>query len=265
MALPALPTYEVERERAGGYNRPMRRCWTVVGVLVAFGAGCGWRGGPAIPDDAVRIMPLGDSITQGAHKHESYRRDLWKRLDEAGHRVNFVGSLSKQKFGGDADDYDPDHEGHWGWAADHVLAKLPLWAAEAKPDIVLIHIGTNDLTAGQDLEETVDEIEAIIAVLRKQNPAVVILLAQIIPGGHPKLFNDVRQFNGRLVERAAALQSTASPIVMVDQYSGSAWRMDTYDGLHPSVRGARKMAGRWFQALLPVLDEMRAGVGAEGR
>jgi hypothetical protein len=41
----------------------------------------------------VKILPLGDSMTQGEAGHFSYRRPLWKMLDSAGYKVDFVGSL----------------------------------------------------------------------------------------------------------------------------------------------------------------------------
>ncbi len=40
--------------------------------------------------DAVRIMPLGDSITQGIRQQNSYRRPLWHALRKAGLSVDFV-------------------------------------------------------------------------------------------------------------------------------------------------------------------------------
>jgi predicted small lipoprotein YifL len=49
-------------------------------------ASCGKDGGP------LRIMPLGDSITEAEAGHNSYRRVLWKRLNGAGCSVDFVGS-----------------------------------------------------------------------------------------------------------------------------------------------------------------------------
>ena len=136
-----------------------------------------------IPGDRVaaeqtplRIMLLGDSITQG--DASSYRRPLWIALGEAGMSVDFVGSMSRRYSGGnDANDYDADHEGHWGWRADQVLGRIDQWAAQAAPDIVLMHLGTNDIGGGQDIDETVDEIDQIIERLRAHNPRVHVLLA----------------------------------------------------------------------------------------
>ena len=81
----------------------------------------------------VRIMPLGDSITNGnssgavpdnAAYYVSYRKALWDKLSVAGYDVDFVGSLNTgwAVFG----DVEPsDHDGHPGWA-DHQLVKVSL-------------------------------------------------------------------------------------------------------------------------------------------
>ena len=57
-----------------------------------------------------------------------------------------------------------------------------LYLQENRPDIVLLHIGTNDLNAfGKTPEHVVTEIEKIISILQTWNPNVDILVAQIIP------------------------------------------------------------------------------------
>ena len=121
----------------------------------------------------IRIMPLGDSITQGYRGHDSYRRGLWLKLKQTGFKVDFVGSLRKNYWGMPRHtDFDMDHEGHWGWRADQVLAKMGKWASKNVSEIVLLHLGTNDIGGGQDNEETVGEIEKIIMILRKHNAKV---------------------------------------------------------------------------------------------
>ena len=104
----------------------------------------------------VRILPLGDSITQGDKDHRSYRYSLWVRLIAAGISFDFVGSMNSNFFGNpvwpdyNGQSFDRDHEGHWGWQADQILNGHPLtegkeylsaWLEEYTPDIVLLHLG----------------------------------------------------------------------------------------------------------------------------
>ena len=48
-------------------------------------------------------------------------------------------------------------------------------------DVVLLHIGTNDLIQEKTPEHVVVQIDRMISILRTQNPNVTILVAQIIP------------------------------------------------------------------------------------
>jgi acyl-CoA thioesterase-1 len=198
----------------------------------------------------VKIMPLGDSITQGYRGRDSYRRDLWLKLKEAGADVDFVGSMKNNFMGTPAhEDFDMDHEGHWGWRADQILEKIDSWAAKFKPNIVLMHLGTNDIGSQQDITETVTELKKIIALLRKHNPGVTILLAQIIPVAFTYANIRIMKFNDALPELAKSLNSERSPIIIVNHFSGFDAMRDTYDGIHPNESGIKKMVVKWAAAL----------------
>ncbi|MCP5094640.1 MAG: DUF5060 domain-containing protein, partial [Chloroflexi bacterium] len=142
---------------------------------------------PTVPPLAsANILPLGDSITQGDTTYNSYRRPLWHMLNEAGYAVDFVGSLTANAGGSAPNpDFDLDHEGHAGWRADQVLNSLPGWLGGYTPDIVLLHVGHNDLNRvdrnGSVINVTLADIDGIIDALRDDNPNVTVLLAQLIP------------------------------------------------------------------------------------
>ena len=134
----------------------------------------------------TRIMPLGDSITSSEAGHASYRYWLWHQLMKSGYSVDFVGTESGVYAGSPLyPDFDQDHEGHWGWRADEVAARVFEWVSETRPEIVLMHLGHNDLFWNQGIRETREELRTIIEELRRTNPAVLVLLAQIIPGSPP--------------------------------------------------------------------------------
>ncbi len=204
---------------------------------------------------AVRIMPLGDSITQAENGHNSYRRPLWQKLRQANFDVDFVGTFNTLFGGGQPPnaDFDLDHQGEWGREAFAVLPKVRKYAEDVRPDIVLLHLGTNDIRSTRfTLAETLDTLGQIIDTLRQVNPSVTVLLATIIPSGDSHA--------PRLQELAAAIPSLAarkntagSPVVLVDQNSGYDGKADNYDDVHPNPRGEEKMAQKWFDALRPVL------------
>ncbi len=196
--------------------------------------------------DPITIMPLGDSITQGNTKQDSYRRPLWRKLTAADYHVDFVGS-EKTNFTGHAAnaDFDEDNEGHYGWTIPGVLEQLDGWLEQNVPDVVLLHLGTNGAESGA---EKAASLEKVIVTLRKHNPKVVVLLAQLCSGG------DV---NALIPALAAKLKTQQSPIIVVDQAQGWEWQAgaDTVDGCHPNERGEEKMAQKWYDALTKVLPK----------
>ena len=210
-------------------------------------------------DRLVKIMPLGDSITEMRGGTDSYRRGLWDLLvNQNGYSVDFVGPrYGVRANSGDPAhfDFDFDHAGHSGFRADQIIdGGLAAWAAEDDPDIVLIHIGTNDLRQGQGVADATEEIGQIIDILRAQNPAVAIVLAQPIPTTEEFVpATLMAQFHAALANLAASKNSTASPIVLV-HFDGFEAAGHTFDGVHPTVQGEAIMAQEWFEAVQGLLD-----------
>jgi lysophospholipase L1-like esterase len=196
----------------------------------------------------ARIMPIGDSITQADKNHSSYRRPLWQMLQAGEYTVDFVGSLQQNFDGANPNsDFDLDHEGHWGWRADEILANLNGWASTYQPHVALIHLGTNDIFQGNSNASTISELEQIIGVLRANNPNVAILLAQIIP--YQGNGSELTDLNQRIAALAARQNRVESPIILVNQRAGFDAATDTYDGVHPNATGEQKMANRWYETV----------------
>jgi lysophospholipase L1-like esterase len=147
-----------------------------------------------------------------------------------------------------------DHEGHWGWRADEVLALLPGWAATASPDIVLLHIGHNDVCQGHTIDSTINDISAIVDVLRTANPTVAILLAQNIASAWP-CHERLPELVSRLPGLTSSKSTAESPVSLVDQHTGFDPETMTWDGQHPNEQGESLMAERWFAPLRALLDQ----------
>jgi len=205
------------------------------------------------PQDPLKIVPLGNSITQAKTASpgaNSYRRNLWNKMINAGYSVDFVGSLNTDDLGNAFPDasFDHDHEGHWGWRADQIVTYLAGWLAGYTPDVALLHIGTNDAYQNNTVASTIEEIENIIGILRNDNPDVTIFLAQILPLQDVAKNAKVDGINAELVTLASSLNQTQSRIIIVDHNSG--WNITefTYDNVHPNEAGEEIMAQRWFNA-----------------
>ncbi|WP_262681519.1 GDSL-type esterase/lipase family protein [Hymenobacter rubripertinctus] len=150
-------------------------------------------------------------------------------------------------------DFDQDHEGHWGWRADQLLAQMPGWAQTQRPDIVLLHVGSNDIFQDQSATSTRDEVGQLIDVLRAANPAVKVVVAQVIPNAQAGATANLSVYNSLLPGLVAQKNTRQSPVVLVDQFTGFVPATDSYDGTHPNAAGEAKMAANWYAALRPLL------------
>ena len=212
---------------------------------------------PAMSETApVRIMPLGDSITAGPG---CWRALLWHHLQTAGYtNIDFVGSVPDGgcNYGFS---YDGDNEGHGGYAATGIADQnqLPPWLDAARPDIVLMHLGTNDMWGGYIPTDTVlAAYTKLIGQMRANNPNMKIIVAQIIPMNPSSCSTcaaSVKALDNAIPGWAAGLTTAQSPIVVVDQWSGFDTATDTVDGVHPNDTGFQKMADRWYPPLAQVL------------
>jgi len=222
-------------------------------IWFALSITCCISSAPAIAQEVTKILPLGDSITQGGHERPSYRRTLWLKLKQHGFNVDFVGS--QREFHGakppeELLDFDLDHEGHWGWETNEIVDALPTWLESYTADIALVHLGTNDFDRGESIPLTLNDLNSVLDLLRQSNPDITILLARIVP----MRFKSTRKFNAALSEWASTKSTRRSELIIVDQYAGYYPLFYNYDKYHPNSWGEKRMADRWFDALSLVLE-----------
>lgn len=221
---------------------------------------------------ATRILPLGDSITDGFEDLDSYRKPLWQDLQSAGYgNVDFVGSETHRFTDAtlyENPSFDLDHEGHGGWRVNDILygyghdrdgnepylpylqakGHLAQWVAVSQPDVALVHLGTNDVLYTESAASTIQEMEQLIDVLRAQNPNMAIFIAQIVPDGRFEAATVA--FNDLVPDLVARKTRPDSPVIVVDHWTD--YNLATEhgaDGIHPNALGEIKMADRWFLGL----------------
>jgi hypothetical protein len=217
---------------------------------------------PVLVKAQIKIMPMGNSITQGHPTYSTYRRELWFLLQNNGYNaIDFVGSMrtswdrvNSKQVPAPYQDFDLDHEGHSGWRADEIKGSSYGWVNDYKPDILLLHVGTNDILQNQSLPTTIDDISDIINGARSAKPTIIILLAQIIGSNRDERVEaQIAALNKEIPKLAERKHTSQSPVYVVDQASGFNPVDDTYDGVHPNTKGEKKMADVWFAALQKVL------------
>ncbi len=214
----------------------------------------------APPLDTVKIMLIGDSMTEGADSNSSYRRYLDGMLRREGHLIDFVGSRRKHnddKTEPSNYEYDVDHEGHWGkdsaWLAENMQRLL----ASHVPDVAVINLGTEDIMSSTLAAEPladgiVKNIGKVVDALRAKNGNVKIVLSTLIPvAGKQDVVNLVNLKISRYVQSNA---TRPCPVVLADPCKGFDVSSDlTADGTLPNAGGARKMASVFADAIQRIL------------
>lgn len=167
--------------------------------------------------DALRIMPLGNSITFDTYTGDtrpdgdkiSYRYQLYQSLTDAGYTFDFVGS---ERSGWNYLPTTPvdysDHAGFPGITAADLLTllktgrnyevdpiggfcELPFcpqnYLEFYKPDVIFLHIGTNGLNTLLDAQAIADDVNAILDLIdayeASAGKTVTVFLARIINRG----------------------------------------------------------------------------------
>ncbi|KAF2456896.1 SGNH hydrolase-type esterase domain-containing protein [Lineolata rhizophorae] len=211
----------------------------------------------AAAQDAIKIMPLGDSITGSPG---CWRALLWQSLESANlsSPIDFVGTLPPQGCGFT---YDGENEGHGGILATNIVAQnqLPGWLAQTQPDIVMMHLGTNDVWNNRSPDTILDAFSTMVGQMRDSNADMVILVAQIIPmnpSNCPECGARVEALNQAIPAWAAEQTTVESPVTVVDCFTGFNDATDTVDGVHPNDAGNEKMADCWYQPLVDAIDSL---------
>ena len=199
----------------------------------------------------VKIMPLGDSITwdwyygdtrPAAYLH-SYRNHLWYKLSDAGYDVDFVGSRTNGSAVSPV--FDGNNEGYTGYTTHQIKSLIYAKLQATSPDIILLHIGTNDSMyySPYDMSGIEGILNEIDRYENAYNTHITVILARLIP--LPKAGSWVTNFNSSLDTMVANRIANGDDIIKVNMNVVSS----LIDGIHPTNTGYAQMADIWFPAL----------------
>lgn len=207
----------------------------------------------------VRVMPLGDSITEGTQIPGGYRTGLWQRLSGAGYRVDFVGT----QFNGPAALGDHDHQGHPGWRIDQIDANIVGWLGTTSPRTVLLHIGTNDVLQNYNVSSAPARLSTLIDHITSAAPAADVFVATIIPLASAGQEAAARTFNSAVPGIVQSKVNSGKRVHLVDMHAALT-TADLIDGVHPTAGGYDKMAATWYTALRSVPGSIGNSTGPTG-
>jgi lysophospholipase L1-like esterase len=209
------------------------------------GGGAGYNPCKASP---CVILPLGDSITHGFGSTDDagYRSPLFKAIVAANQNVTFIGSLTNGPSTVSGKTFPSHHEGHDGISVSGITGWVPpAKAFTATPHIVLLHIGTNDMTSNADPTTTANQLDTLVTNLVKAAPDALIVVAKIIP-----LFYASTTYNTYAAKIPGIVSAHAAKnehVVMADMSSFPS--SDFGNGVHPSDQGYAWMANIWYQSI----------------
>ena len=216
--------------------------------------------------DACRIMPLGDSITDGCcggntiSMGASYRLELF-RLAVAQHKsITFVGSHSSGPDTIDGVPFPKKQEGHPGWTIADGGGRMGLqqqivgWLAATPPDIVTLMIGTNDVDIQLDLANAPKRLGVLIDSITTAVPKALVVVAQIVPTTNDAENVRVQTFNAAIPGVVKTFADAGKHVTTVDMY-GAFTKNASFktaflaNPLHPTDAGYAAMATTWWNAI----------------
>jgi lysophospholipase L1-like esterase len=220
-------------------------------------------------------MIVGDSISQGLEGDHTWRYRLRQHLSSTGANVNFVGPYTGTTqlpialpagwpdvavppvFDGayrGGLSFDSDHFAQWGRQAHQAKDDIQTRVRQYRPDYLLVELGFNDLGWGvSNAAGLTADIKALIANARAAKPDIKILVANVVHRtplpNLPGLDALINSYNSGLAAALQSVNTSASPVRLVDISSAYSPTADTYDGLHPNGLGDYKIA-RAFAGVL---------------
>lgn len=206
-----------------------------------------------------RIMPLGDSITEGIGSSTAagYRISLFRLAVSGNKKITFVGSADPSGPARlDGVPFPRQHEGHAGQTATELSKLVDTSLAANKPNIVLLHIGTND---GEDdsRRPNITDLGTLIDKLVASAPNALVVVAQIIPVNDDDAVINMSTdtYNAAMTGLIKTRADTGKHVVLVDMNKAFNANLAQYmaDEVHPNDAGYKVMGEVWYQAIAGIL------------
>ena len=236
----------------------------------ATGGSAGYQPCPTDGTDC-KVLPLGDSITNGVGSSDKggYRVPLFKLMAAASQKTTFTGS---QKSGPNnlqvsGQTFITRHEGHNGWGISQVnpnsggskglttLIPSPAFdtANGGLPNIILLHIGTND-SGTYSATQMASDLKGLLDQITTAAPNALVVVAQIVPLG----YGDnavIKAYNQAIPGIVDAQVAAKKHVIKIDMFTGfTTSSMIGSDKVHPNDSGYAFKAERWYSiigSLLP--------------
>jgi lysophospholipase L1-like esterase len=212
-----------------------------------------------------KIMPLGDSITDGmGSSGGGYRVELFKQSITDSRGITFVGRKlngpETVTVGGQSKPFPRNHEGYSGYTIDTgggrtgISTLVDQAITTNPPHIVLLMVGTNDVNINLDLANAATRLGALLDRIMKDAPNALLVVAKLVPTTNDTTNARVRTYNDAIPGLVQSRAAAGKHIIMVDMYAAftanSSYKTALMnDELHPKDAGYAVMAQTWYTAI----------------
>jgi len=196
------------------------------------------------------VLPLGDSITHGYNSSDDggYRTALFKLAVAANQKVTFIGSVSNGPSTISGQTFPKNHEGHDGISVTGITGYVPPKKAfPTTPHIVLLHIGTNDMTSNANPTTTASQLDTLVTNIVQAAPDALVVVAKIVPLGYSNTNYD--QYIAKIPDVVKAHASKNEHVVMVDMSKLPGSDIRGNGDVHPTDKGYADMADLWYGSI----------------
>ena len=193
----------------------------------------------------LRIQPLGDSITHGFQSSDNNGYRLQLSNDLSGSNIKFIGS---NPSGTMPDNYNEGHNS----ATIRQIAQFATYSLPERPNIVLLHAGTNDLlsdTPADPYDSAPERLGDLLDEIISACPDATILVAKIIHNDNPEVARRIAAFNSQIPGLVSARISAGHKNIAAVDFTSIGATEDLADHIHPTDATYRKMGDIWFSAI----------------
>lgn len=207
-------------------------------------------------------MPLGDSITYGDGSSDwaGYRPYLFNLATTQSQKLTFVGSGRSGPAEVDGIPFPTNHEGHSGWTIANfgsvrgLYPEVETWLKATPADIILLHIGTNDITLELELDNAPLRFATLLDKIDESAPNALIVVAQIVPTQDDAKNLLVSNYNDALARLVRERSKRSDRILLIDMFHSLFYEPEyktssLKDLYHPNDYGYQLMATSWYDVI----------------
>jgi lysophospholipase L1-like esterase len=209
--------------------------------------------GRSVATEAVRVMPMGDSLTEVDGSALGFKGHLLDKLVAGGARVDYVGS---QVANGPPALKDKNHEGHSGWQNADFEPTAAGFVSRFQPHVIIYHVGTNDIWSDVDRAVAISRLRAVLTSIYAARPDTHVVLAKIVRMNVGK-DAQLQQYNNAIPPLVKDFSTQGRRISLADLSAALTVADLQADGVHLTDAGHRKMADALYPTVKAAVDSAR--------